>query len=112
MSKKPTSGRNLSCSFCRKSQREVRKLIAGPSVYICDECVELCNDIITEEYEREDYYASRALVPKPKEIKVHLDDYVIGQERAKKILSVAVHNHYKRIDSRSSHDDVCRSRTS
>ncbi len=106
MSRKPTSGRNLSCSFCRKSQREVRKLIAGPSVYICDECVELCNDIITEEYEREDYYASRALVPKPKEIKVHLDDYVIGQERAKKILSVAVHNHYKRIDSRSSHDDV------
>ncbi len=106
MSKKPTTGRNLSCSFCRKSQREVRKLIAGPSVYICDECVELCNDIITEEYEREDYYASRALVPKPKEIKVHLDDYVIGQERAKKILSVAVHNHYKRIDSRSGHDDV------
>jgi ATP-dependent Clp protease ATP-binding subunit ClpX len=84
----------------------VRKLIAGPSVYICDECVELCNDIITEEYEREDYYASRALVPKPIEIKVHLDDYVIGQEQAKKILSVAVHNHYKRIDSRSSHDDV------
>ena len=106
MSRKPTSGRNLSCSFCGKSQREVRKLIAGPSVYICDECVELCNDIITEEYEREDYYASRALVPKPKEIKVHLDDYVIGQDRAKKILSVAVHNHYKRIDSRSSHDDV------
>jgi ATP-dependent Clp protease ATP-binding subunit ClpX len=84
----------------------VRKLIAGPSVYICDECVELCNDIITEEYEREDYYASRALVPKPIEIKAHLDDYVIGQEQAKKILSVAVHNHYKRIDSRSSHDDV------
>lgn len=106
MSRKPTSGRNLSCSFCGKSQREVRKLIAGPSVYICDECVELCNDIITEEYEREDYYASRALVPKPKEIKVHLDDYVIGQEVAKKVLSVAVHNHYKRIDSRSSHDDV------
>merc|ERR1712093_599359 len=75
----------LYCSFCGKSQKEVRKLIAGPSVYICDECVELCNDIITEEYEREDYYASRALVPKPKEIKVHLDDYVIGQERAKKI---------------------------
>lgn len=106
MSRKPTSGRNLSCSFCGKSQREVRKLIAGPSVYICDECVELCNDIITEEYEREDYYASRALVPKPKEIKAHLDDYVIGQEVAKKVLSVAVHNHYKRIDSRSSHDDV------
>ncbi len=100
------AGRDLRCSFCGKSQREVRKLIAGPSVYICDECVELCNDIVTEEYEREDYYASRALVPKPKEIKDHLDQYVIGQERAKKILSVAVHNHYKRIDSRTSHDEV------
>jgi ATP-dependent Clp protease ATP-binding subunit ClpX len=100
------SGRDLRCSFCGKSQREVRKLIAGPSVYVCDECVELCNDIITEEYEREDYYASRALVPKPKEIKAHLDQYIIGQERAKKVLSVAVHNHYKRIDSRSTHDDV------
>jgi ATP-dependent Clp protease ATP-binding subunit ClpX len=104
--RKPQSGRNLSCSFCGKSQREVRKLIAGPSVYICDECVELCNDIITEEYEREDYYASRATVPKPKEIKAHLDQYVIGQEQAKKVLSVAVHNHYKRIDSRSPNDDV------
>jgi ATP-dependent Clp protease ATP-binding subunit ClpX len=103
---RPQPGRDLRCSFCGKSQREVRKLIAGPSVYICDECVELCNDIITEEYEREDYYASRALVPKPKEIKSHLDQYVIGQERAKKVLSVAVHNHYKRIDSRSTHDDV------
>ena len=106
VSSKAQSGKDLRCSFCGKSQREVRKLIAGPSVYICDECVELCNDIITEEYEREDYYASRALVPKPKEIKVHLDDYVIGQERAKKILSVAVHNHYKRIDSRSDYDEV------
>ena len=96
----------LRCSFCGKTQDEVKKIIAGPTVYICDECIELCNDIITEEYEREDYYASRALVPKPKEIKAHLDDYVIGQERAKKILSVAVHNHYKRIDSRSGHDDV------
>jgi ATP-dependent Clp protease ATP-binding subunit ClpX len=100
------SGRDLRCSFCGKSQREVRKLIAGPSVYICDECVELCNDIITEEYEREDYYASRALVPKPKDIKAHLDEYVIGQERAKKTLSVAVHNHYKRIDSKGGHDEV------
>ena len=106
MQRKGQSGRDLRCSFCGKSQREVRKLIAGPSVYICDECVELCNDIITEEYEREDYYASRALVPKPKEIKAHLDEYVIGQERAKRILSVAVHNHYKRIDSRTGHDDV------
>jgi len=84
----------------------VRKLIAGPSVYICDECVELCNEIITEEYEREDYYASRALVPKPKDIKAHLDQYIIGQERAKRVLSVAVHNHYKRIDARNSHDEV------
>jgi ATP-dependent Clp protease ATP-binding subunit ClpX len=100
------NSRDLRCSFCGKSQREVRKLIAGPSVYICDECVELCNDIITEEHEREDYYASRALVPKPKEIRAHLDEFVIGQERAKKTLSVAVHNHYKRIDSRGGHDDV------
>ena len=104
--RKGTNGRDLRCSFCGKSQREVRKLIAGPSVYICDECVELCNDIITEEYERQEYYASRALVPKPKEIKAHLDEYVVGQEAAKKVLSVAVHNHYKRIDSRNSHDDV------
>jgi ATP-dependent Clp protease ATP-binding subunit ClpX len=101
-----TRDKDLTCSFCGKSQKDVRKLIAGPSVYICDECVELCNEIITEEYEREDYYATRALVPKPIEIKRHLDDYVVGQERAKKILSVAVHNHYKRIDSRSGRDDV------
>ncbi len=106
MARTGQSGRDLRCSFCGKSQREVRKLIAGPSVYICDECVELCNDIVTEEYEREDYYASRAMVPKPKEIKAHLDEYVIGQEPAKKSLSVAVHNHYKRIDSRGGHDDV------
>ncbi len=105
-SKKGSDGRDLCCSFCGKSQKEVRKLIAGPSVYICDECVELCNEIITEEFEREDYYASRALVPKPKDIKAHLDQYIIGQERAKKILAVAVHNHYKRIDSRSTRDDV------
>jgi ATP-dependent Clp protease ATP-binding subunit ClpX len=104
--KKGTEGRELCCSFCGKSQKEVRKLIAGPSVYICDECVELCNEIVTEEFEREDYYASRALVPKPKDIKDHLDQYIIGQERAKKVLAVAVHNHYKRIDARSTHDDV------
>ncbi len=100
------SSRELFCSFCGKSQKEVRKLIAGPSVYICDECVELCNDIITDEMDREEYYASRASVPKPKEIKEHLDQYVIGQEQAKKVLSVAVHNHYKRIDSRSDYDEV------
>ena len=105
-SRRGTDAKELCCSFCGKSQKEVRKLIAGPSVYICDECVELCNEIITEEYEREDYYASRALVPKPKDIKAHLDQYIIGQDRAKKILAVAVHNHYKRIDARGSHDDV------
>jgi ATP-dependent Clp protease ATP-binding subunit ClpX len=97
---------DLCCSFCGKSQKEVRKLIAGPSVYVCDECVELCNDIITEEYEREDYYASQSLVPKPKELYTFLDQYVVGQEQAKKVLSVAVHNHYKRIDARTSHDEV------
>jgi len=104
--RKGTEGKDLCCSFCGKSQKEVRKLIAGPSVYICDECVELCNDIITEEYEREEFYATRGLVPKPREIYDFLDQYVIGQDRAKKVLSVAVHNHYKRIDSRSGHDDV------
>jgi ATP-dependent Clp protease ATP-binding subunit ClpX len=98
--------KDLCCSFCGKSQKEVRKLIAGPSVYICDECVELCNDIITEEYEREDFYATRGLVPKPKDIFAYLDEYVVGQQRAKKVLSVAVHNHYKRIDARSGHDDI------
>ena len=106
MRRRGTDGKELCCSFCGKSQKEVRKLIAGPSVYICDECVELCNEIITEEYEREDYYASRALVPKPKDIKAHLDEYIIGQDRAKKILAVAVHNHYKRIEARTAHDDV------
>ncbi|MFT4624885.1 MAG: ATP-dependent Clp protease ATP-binding subunit ClpX [Myxococcota bacterium] len=100
------ASKDLCCSFCGKSQKEVRKLIAGPSVYICDECVELCNDIITEEYDREDFYGTRGLVPKPKDIYAFLDEYVIGQHRAKKVLSVAVHNHYKRIDARSGHDDV------
>jgi ATP-dependent Clp protease ATP-binding subunit ClpX len=104
--RRKSASKELCCSFCGKSQKEVRKLIAGPSVYICDECVELCNDIITEEYEREDFYATRGLVPKPKDIYDHLDEYVIGQDRAKKVMAVAVHNHYKRIDSRSSHDDV------
>ncbi len=88
--------KDLSCSFCGKSQREVKKLIAGPSVYICDECVTLCRDIINEEQVRE-VRQGIAKVPKPAEIKAILDDYVIKQDRAKKILSVAVHNHYKRI---------------
>lgn len=95
----------LRCSFCGKSQDEVKKLIAGPTVYICDECVELCNDIIAEEYEREE--AARATqIPKPAEIKAILDQYVIGQERAKKILSVAVHNHYKRIELKIDKNEV------
>jgi ATP-dependent Clp protease ATP-binding subunit ClpX len=104
--RKGGDGKDLCCSFCGKSQKEVRKLIAGPSVYVCDECVELCNDIVTEEYEREDFYATRGLVPKPKEIFDYLDQYVVGQERAKKILSVGVHNHYKRIESRPGHDEI------
>src|SRR5436853_343966 len=88
----------LKCSFCGKSQNDVRKLIAGPTVYICDECIELCDDIIAEEWEEEKSRELRAL-PKPSEIKNVLDQYVIGQERAKKVLAVAVHNHYKRIES-------------
>jgi ATP-dependent Clp protease ATP-binding subunit ClpX len=97
---------NLQCSFCGKSQKEVKKLIAGPTVYICDECIGLCNDIIAEEVDREESFSSGTPLPKPSEIKLILDEYVIGQDRAKKILSVAVHNHYKRIDSRVSADDV------
>jgi ATP-dependent Clp protease ATP-binding subunit ClpX len=97
---------NLVCSFCGKSQDEVRKLIAGPTVYICDECIDLCNDIIAEEVDHEEALASSSTVPKPAEIKRVLDQYVIGQERAKKILAVAVHNHYKRIDSQMVTGDV------
>src|SRR3954447_21078930 len=97
---------NLVCSFCGKSQDEVRKLIAGPTVYICDECIDLCNDIIAEECDQEEGLTSTSAVPKPAEIKKVLDQYVIGQERAKKILAVAVHNHYKRIDSQLVTGDV------
>ncbi len=97
---------NLQCSFCGKSQKEVKKLIAGPTVYICDECIGLCNDIIAEEVEREESLTTTTPLPKPAEIKTILDEYVIGQERAKKVLSVAVHNHYKRIDSKVNADDV------
>ncbi|RLB02946.1 MAG: ATP-dependent Clp protease ATP-binding subunit ClpX, partial [Deltaproteobacteria bacterium] len=88
-----------------KNQDEVKKLIAGPSVYICDECIELCNDIIAEEYEREDAERSKA-IPKPSEIKALIDEYVVGQEQAKKILSVAVYNHYKRIETHIDTEDV------
>ena len=97
---------NLNCSFCGKSQKEVKKLIAGPTVYICDECINLCNDIIAEEVEKDEPVTGNAPIPKPSEIKAILDDYIIGQDRAKKILAVAVHNHYKRIDSKVSGEEV------
>ncbi|MGA9524191.1 MAG: ATP-dependent Clp protease ATP-binding subunit ClpX [Myxococcaceae bacterium] len=96
----------LCCSFCGKSQKEVKKLIAGPTVYICDECIGLCNDIIAEEIDREEAKDTRLRIPRPSEIKAILDEYVIGQDRAKKVLSVAVHNHYKRIESKVTMDDV------
>src|SRR5436305_13357505 len=99
MSRKDSHHGDMSCSFCGKGQREVRKLIAGPTVYICDECIKLCNDIIAEESEREENRPAVAL-PAPVEIKTFLDDYVVGQDRAKKILAVAVYNHYKRIYSK------------
>ncbi|MBC7384569.1 MAG: ATP-dependent Clp protease ATP-binding subunit ClpX [Cryobacterium sp.] len=88
---------NLCCSFCGKNQREVKKLIAGPTVYICDECIELCNDIIAEEGQKDTTAKPSEKLPKPAEIKAHLDEYIIGQERAKRVFSVAVYNHYKRI---------------
>jgi ATP-dependent Clp protease ATP-binding subunit ClpX len=92
---------SLHCNFCGKSQKEVKKLIAGPGVYICDECIELCNDIIDEDRSKGAESTALDNVPKPHEIKAHLDHYVIGQDRAKKIISVAVHNHYKRIGHQS-----------
>lgn len=95
----------LKCSFCGKSQDQVKKLVAGPGVYICDECIELCNEIVEEELD-EDFELEFESVPKPKEIKEYLDQYVIGQERAKKSLSVAVYNHYKRVNSNMMVDDV------
>jgi len=105
MAKAVKGGGKLTCSFCGKNQDDVRKLIAGPTVYICDECIELCNDIIAEEWEEE---KSKGLgdLPKPAEIKSILDQHVIGQERAKKSLAVAVHNHYKRVNARMSFDEV------
>ena len=96
---------NLKCSFCGKPQEQVRKLVAGPGVYICDECIELCSEIVVEELGVEEEIEFKD-IPKPKEILNILDEYVIGQERAKKALAVAVYNHYKRINSNSKIDDV------
>jgi len=109
MSDKRKSGgdeRLLYCSFCGKSQHEVRKLIAGPSVFICDECVELCNEIIREEVEDETGTGQSRSLPTPHEIKARLDDYVIGQDFAKKVLSVAVYNHYKRMETDAKKGEV------
>ena len=105
MAKAVKGGGKLTCSFCGKNQDDVRKLIAGPTVYICDECIELCNDIIAEEWQEEKSKGFGDL-PKPAEIKSILDQHVIGQERAKKSLAVAVHNHYKRVNARMSFDEV------
>ena len=102
---KGDDGKLLYCSFCGKSQHEVRKLIAGPSVFICDECVELCNDIIREEMQEKSSTGTSKL-PKPQEINNVLDEYVIGQKNAKKVLSVAVYNHYKRLEASHKKDDV------
>ena len=102
MAHKDFQGGQLTCSFCGKSQREVRKLIAGPTVYICDECIRLCTDIIDEENERENADTGPRKLPSPQEIVAHLDQYVVGQSHAKKILAVAVYNHYKRIEHANS----------
>jgi ATP-dependent Clp protease ATP-binding subunit ClpX len=102
---KGDDGKLLYCSFCGKSQHEVRKLIAGPSVFICDECVELCNDIIREEMQ-EGIGDAKSKLPKPREINEILGQYVIGQEQAKKVLSVAVYNHYKRLETTGAKEEI------
>ena len=104
MAKKGDTGDNLFCSFCGKNQKEVKKLIAGPAVYICDECIQLCGEIIEEETEKDAQKLVHSLLPK--DIKTKLDEYVIEQDAAKKVLAVAVHNHYKRLDTMVSTGDV------
>lgn len=99
-------GKDLYCSFCGKAQKDVRKLIAGPGVYICDECVELCKEIVAEDRQEEKKFAFQINVPTPQEIKEKLDEYIIGQEKAKKVLSVAVYNHYKRISVNLKNDNI------
>jgi ATP-dependent Clp protease ATP-binding subunit ClpX len=107
MAKRRTGdGNGLRCSFCGKSQEEVKKLIAGPAVYICDECIELCNEIVEEEYEKEAQTRKKDEFIAPSAIKENLDEYVVEQERAKRVLSVAVYNHYKRLESNVTTDDV------
>lgn len=107
MTKSGDKNRNtLVCSFCSRTQEEVRKLIAGPSVYICDECIDLCNDIIRDEVDTEVAVPTQSKVPKPKDIKTFLDQYVVGQDFAKRALSVAVHNHYKRLEAKSANSEV------
>ena len=93
------------CSFCSKDGSEVTRLIQGPHVFICDECIQLCNDILAEDVEKGEIFQGNGSVPKPKEIAKILDEYIIGQERAKKVLSVAVHNHYKRIEAKEKSKD-------
>lgn len=99
-------GKNLYCSFCGKAQKDVKKLVAGPGVYICDECVKLCNEIVAEDWQEEREFASNIGIPTPREIKEKLDEYIIGQEKAKKVLSVAVYNHYKRISVNLKSDNI------
>ncbi len=106
MAKKSDASDHLRCSFCGKNQDEVKKLIAGPAVYICDECIELCNEIIAEEIEHDESGIETRSIPTPKEIKAMLDEYVIEQDHAKKVLSVAVHNHYKRLETAVDTADV------
>jgi ATP-dependent Clp protease ATP-binding subunit ClpX len=106
VTQKSGHGDQLTCSFCGKEQEEVKKLIAGPAVYICDECIELCKDIIAEEAQLEEVPLGSGQLPKPADIKSTLDDYVIGQEQAKKVLAVAVYNHYKRIEASEKSGDV------